>query len=206
MYKHLREKRKSCNGDSGHERKDKAMSENDIREEAVAEEAEEHEVDIEDALEEQLEELAEKAKIGTDKVREAFADFKRRAIEMMRDDGEMEALLVKLEDKMSEVPMVGSGLKNIPLLVSMVRSYVMKEYKLAPMGTMVAVVTALLYWVSPIDLIPDVIPGVGYLDDAAVVAICWKMVEADVEAYEEWRDEHRAIPAANAEIIDVTEA
>ena len=182
------------------------MSEEKIKEEGIAEEAEEREVDIEDALEEQLEEIAGKAKVEVEKVKEAFADFKKRAADMMRDDGEMEAFLVKLEQKMSEVPMVGSGLKNIPLLASLVRSYVMKEYRLAPMGTMIAVVAALLYWVSPIDLIPDVVPGVGYLDDAAVVTICWKMVEADVEAYEEWRDEHKAIPAANAEIIDVVEA
>lgn len=171
--------------------------------ESAAEE-EPKELDIEDALEEQLEKLAEKAEVEADKVKDAFADFKAKAVAMMSDDGEMEAFLVKLEQKMSEVPMVGGGLKNIPLLASMLRSYVMQEYRLAPVGTMVAVVIALLYWVSPIDLIPDMVPGIGYLDDAMVVTLCWKMVEADVEAYDEWRKEHGST-YVEAQVIDVEE-
>lgn len=162
------------------------------------------EPDIEDAIEEQLEKLAEKADVEADRVKAAFADFRAKAVAMMSDDGEMEAFLVKLEQKMSEVPMVGGGLKNIPLLASMVRSFVMKEYRLAPIGTMIAVVTALLYWVSPFDLIPDMVPGVGYLDDAAVVTLCWKVVEADVEAYDEWRKEHGSA-YVEAEVVDVEE-
>ena len=162
------------------------------------------ELDIEDAIEEQLEKLAEKAEVEADKVKAAFAAFRAKAVAMMSDDGEMEAFLVKLEQKMSEVPMVGGGLKNIPLLASMVRSFVMKEYRLAPIGTMIAVVTALLYWVSPFDLIPDMVPGVGYLDDAAVVTLCWKVVEADVEAYDEWRKEHGSA-YVEAEVVDVEE-
>ena len=162
------------------------------------------ELDIEDAIEEQLEKLAEKAEVEADKVKAAFADFRAKAVAMMSDDGEMEAFLVKLEQKMSEVPMVGGGLKNIPLLASMVRSFVMKEYRLAPIGTMIAVVTALLYWVSPFDLIPDMVPGVGYLDDAAVVTLCWKVVEADVEAYDEWRKEHGSA-YVEAEVVYVEE-
>lgn len=162
------------------------------------------EPDIEDAIEEQLEKLAEKADVEADRVKAAFADFRAKAVAMMSDDGEMEAFLVKLEQKMSEVPMVGGGLKNIPLLASMVRSFVMKEYRLAPIGTMIAVVTALLYWASPFDLIPDMVPGVGYLDDAAVVTLCWKVVEADVEAYDEWRKEHGSA-YVEAEVVDVEE-
>lgn len=156
-------------------------------------------IDIKDIVEEELEELAEKNQIDLDKLKESFATYKNRAIEMMRDDGEMEAFLVKLEQKMAEVPLVGSELKNIPVLASLVRSYVMKEYTLAPTGTMIAVVTALLYWVFPIDLIPDGIPGVGYLDDAVVVALCWKMVETDVELYDDWHKQKAAnTPAETA--------
>lgn len=40
---------------------------------------------------------------------------------------------------------------------------------------------------SPIDLIPDFIPVVGYVDDALVVAACLAMVESDLEIYKEWK-------------------
>ena len=35
--------------------------------------------------------------------------------------------------------------------------------------------------------IPDCIPGVGMLDDAAVFVACWKMIHDDVDKYQEWR-------------------
>lgn len=130
--------------------------------------------------------------IDKDKFKAAFENMKEKAREMLKDDGELEAFLVKLEKKMAEVPVVGEGLKHIPALASLLRSYAAKEYDLAPFGTITAIAAALIYWVSPIDIIPDVIPGVGYVDDAVVVVLCWKLVESDVEAYEEWRDSKRA--------------
>ena len=40
---------------------------------------------------------------------------------------------------------------------------------------------------SPIDLIPDVIPVVGLVDDAAVIAICLLMIEQELHDYSEWK-------------------
>lgn len=69
------------------------------------------------------------------------------------------------------------------------RACVKGEYKTVPKGTIAAVVFALLYFISPIDLIPDPIPVVGYLDDAAVIAACVKMVGADLQRFRDWEAE-----------------
>ena len=45
----------------------------------------------------------------------------------------------------------------------------------------------MIYLVSPIDAIPDVIPVLGYADDVAVIALAWRMVRSDVDDYEKWR-------------------
>ena len=39
------------------------------------------------------------------------------------------------------------------------------------------------YALSPIDLIPDFIPLVGYVDDAAVIAACLAMVREDLARF-----------------------
>ena len=52
-----------------------------------------------------------------------------------------------------------------------------------PKGTVAAIIGTLLYVLSPADLIPDVIPVVGYLDDAAVLALCLKFAKHDVDEY-----------------------
>lgn len=61
--------------------------------------------------------------------------------------------------------------------------YVKKEYTDIPIGTIIAILSALIYFVSPIDFIPDSIPGIGYLDDVAVVAVCWNLVSSDIKEY-----------------------
>ena len=75
---------------------------------------------------------------------------------------------------------------DVKLLVRMVRDYVSGVYRDVPFGTIAAVAAAILYFVSPFDMIPDFIPGFGYMDDAAVIALCLRMVHADVEKYRDW--------------------
>ena len=48
-------------------------------------------------------------------------------------------------------------------------------------------ISALIYFVSPVDIISDFLPVVGYLDDAAVVAACIKLVKSDIDDYKQWR-------------------
>ena len=106
-----------------------------------------------------------------------------KAEEIIKDPDALEQLLQRLEEKLKQVPIAGDALSNIPVLASMVRSYACKDYPNIPLGTMVAIISALIYFLSPIDLIPDAIPGVGYVDDAAVIAACLAMVQSDIAEY-----------------------
>lgn len=112
------------------------------------------------------------------------------AEEVINNPDVLDNLLQRLEEKLKMVPVAGDALSNIPILIAMVRSYASKEYTDLPLGTMVAIVSALIYFLSPIDLIPDSIPVLGYADDAAVLAACLSMVQSDVDDYKTWRAEH----------------
>lgn len=48
------------------------------------------------------------------------------------------------------------------------------------------ITSALSYFSDPIDLIPDHIPGIGFLDDAMFVEIIIRELKAEIEAYNEF--------------------
>ena len=112
------------------------------------------------------------------------------AEKILKDEDKLEKLLQRLEKKLKTIPAVGDWLSNIPAMVSLVRSYIKKEYTAVPIGTIIAIISAVAYFVSPVDIVPDVIPGVGLLDDAAVVLACLTLVGTDVAEYVKWRDEN----------------
>lgn len=109
------------------------------------------------------------------------------AKELLEDSDKMECFLEQLERKLSKIPKAGEYIASIPILISLVRSYIKKEYTAIPWGSIIAIVAALVYFVSILDLIPDSIPVAGYLDDAAVLAIAIRMVKDDLDDYVKWR-------------------
>ena len=78
-------------------------------------------------------------------------------------------------------------------MISLIRNYVKKEYTEIPLGTIIAILSALIYIISPIDFVPDAIPGAGYIDDALVIGACLKLVSSDVDDYEKWRKENNKL-------------
>ncbi len=101
----------------------------------------------------------------------------------------------KVLDKANEITekVVKSGplqrfLKDVALLISMVKDYWSGAYREIPWWVIAAVVFTLLYVLSPIDLIPDFIPIIGLLDDALVIALCLALIEQDLLKYQEWKE------------------
>lgn len=112
------------------------------------------------------------------------------AEKLLKDHDAVERFLQRLEKKLKVIPLAGDRLADIPIMVSLVRSYIKKEYTDIPIGSIIAITSALIYFVSPFDLLPDSVPFLGYIDDAAVIAMCWKLVGSDIEEYVKWRKEN----------------
>ena len=75
----------------------------------------------------------------------------------------------------------------VKLFISMIKDYVMGKYKEVPYGIIAVIVGTLLYVISPLDIIPDILPAIGLADDAAIVALCVSFVAIDVDRYREWK-------------------
>lgn len=126
----------------------------------------------------------------------------QKAEEFIRDEDKLESLLEQLEKKLKAVPVAGGALSYIPALISLVRSFVKREYRKVPVATLLAIVATLLYWLAPMDVLMDIIPGIGFVDDAAVIAGALSMVKKDLNEYMMWR---RSKGLSAEELPDVTE-
>ncbi|MBQ3307452.1 MAG: DUF1232 domain-containing protein [Bacilli bacterium] len=113
------------------------------------------------------------------------------AEELLKQPEKVEILLQRIEKKLKKIPKVGDTLAMVPIMVSLIRSYIRKEYNKAPIGSIIAIVSALIYLATPVDLIPDFIVGLGIVDDAAILGMCYSLVSDDIKEYEEWRNEKR---------------
>lgn len=111
-----------------------------------------------------------------------------QAQELIQDPAKVDDLLADLQTKLKEVPTVGTSLSNVPLMVSMVKSYATKEYTAVSPKVIAAIVSSFLYFVKKKDLIPDNIPLLGHLDDIGVAAVALKMVEPELAEYAQWRE------------------
>lgn len=116
-----------------------------------------------------------------------FQDSYQEAQEMVTQPGEVDNLMKKLVKKLQDVPKLGSALAYIPKMALMVNSFIRGDYKEIPVGIITAIIGVLIYFVSPIDAIPDFIPGVGLLDDAAVTSGSLYLVKNDLDEYMHWR-------------------
>lgn len=76
-------------------------------------------------------------------------------------------------------------------IFSLLKDRLSGVYSETPWQTIAALAGAILYVLSPIDLIIDIIPVIGYLDDAFVFGLAIKLANSDLEKYRAWKKARR---------------
>lgn len=74
------------------------------------------------------------------------------------------------------------------VLTALVKDWRSGKYRQALYGTIAAVVFGLIYVVNPFDIVPDVLPILGALDDATVIGALLMLVERDLKKYRSWKE------------------
>ncbi|WP_166368699.1 YkvA family protein [Psychromonas sp. SA13A] len=76
---------------------------------------------------------------------------------------------------------------DLKLMVRLLKDYSAGTYTDVPWKVMASITAAIIYFVSPIDVIPDFIPFAGYIDDAYVIKLALDFARDDVSRYRAWR-------------------
>ena len=122
----------------------------------------------------------------------AEEEFVKQGAEKMTEK-DVEKVVVKSEDIQKKFAARGPlkrFIEDAKLLIAMVRDYWKRNYREVPFGTIGAIAFTLLYVLNPFDLVPDVLPIIGEVDDVMVMTAGLMLVEGDLHKYRKWKEHH----------------
>ncbi len=103
----------------------------------------------------------------------------------------MDGFLNKVKQWLSRVrntPLLGSMAEDLMTLIDLLSDYRAGIYRDLPKGVFIAAAIGLGYALCPIDLIVDIIPFAGYLDDAAILMLLLDFfIARDILRYRNWK-------------------
>ena len=125
--------------------------------------------------------------IGEGQARTLLEKGALQAQELVQDPSKVGELLTQLEGKIKEVPVIGETLSDIPVMVSMIKSYITGEYAEISPKVIASLVGAMLYLLKREDLISDSVPVLGLADDLAVMGLALKLSAPELKTYSGWK-------------------
>ena len=93
----------------------------------------------------------------------------------------------EIQKKFSAKGPLARFIEDGQLLIAIVKDYWSRAYRQVPYGAIASIVFTLIYVLNPFDLMPDVLPLIGQLDDVAVMGACLILVEQDLHKYRDWK-------------------
>lgn len=105
-------------------------------------------------------------------------------------DGDVEVVMnnqKEISDKLVNVSVLKKYSELGKIMLGMLADYRKGIYTKLPLFTIAAIAFAFLYLLNPFDIIPDFIPGFGYIDDMAVFTFALRFIESDLHNYLDWK-------------------
>jgi len=120
----------------------------------------------------------------------SFSKAKKKAGSVLRDPQRVSKLLEASRKKIDNLEMGKVELKGIigtiKTFIRMLRAFGTGQYQTIPWVTILMIAAALIYFITPLDLLPDFIPVTGYLDDFTIILAIFHRFKEDVMAFQTW--------------------
>ena len=117
----------------------------------------------------------------------AEEEINKRAERMNdKDIGETIGKEEKAEQMANESSFLRQYWKDIKTSFALLKDWCMGNYTKIPFRMVASIAGAMLYLVSPLDIVPDWLPFGGLLDDALVLAAIFAMSRRDLDEYLAW--------------------
>jgi uncharacterized membrane protein YkvA (DUF1232 family) len=124
-----------------------------------------------------------------------FKEAAQKARDISENPEQLNALLVQADKKAREKGRgaLGESWDTLMTFSRMVKAYAAGNYRKVPWKTLVAVVGAIVYFIMPLDFVPDIILGLGFADDAALLLWIMRWFKKDMDEFLVWEEEIKGI-------------
>jgi uncharacterized membrane protein YkvA (DUF1232 family) len=102
-----------------------------------------------------------------------------------KTDGLLKKAILKAKTNKGSL---GDAWGKLQLFFDLVKDYSKGNYRNVSTKTILTVIGAILYFVSPLDVVPDFLVGLGIVDDAAVIGYTLKKLSREIEEYQKWKN------------------
>ena len=104
--------------------------------------------------------------------------------------GRLVMLVTRLTAKLREVDWqkvkTANVRDNFNVLARVIKAYASGRYRDVPWKTLLVIVAAAIYFVNPVDLIPDLIPVLGFTDDFGILVMVYRSVSQEIDKFLAW--------------------
>ena len=120
----------------------------------------------------------------------SFQQALRRAAGIATNRDKISNLISSVSDKLSDMDenkkRISGFFERIRTLLRMLRAYINGDYREIPWKSLLMIIGGLIYFLMPLDLIPDFIPATGLADDISIIFLVFNMINEDIEAFLEF--------------------
>jgi uncharacterized membrane protein YkvA (DUF1232 family) len=113
-----------------------------------------------------------------------------KASRLLGKKGRLLLLLTKLGQKLQHVKWKEIRKEDIKekffILGRLLKAYALGRYREIPWKTLLLITAAIIYFINPIDLVPDWIPGLGLTDDVGILMSVYYSIDSEIEKFLTW--------------------
>ena len=137
-----------------------------------------------------------------------FNIFVNRATKLLGKPFKIITVLNEAADKLANENSKDNKFKQLfdsaLTVVRLVRNYITGDYRQIQPSTIISGLAVLLYVLSPIDLVPDFIPVLGFLDDLSLVSWFIGKFQGEITRFRDWEKQTSLLTASNPAQGDLT--
>lgn len=102
----------------------------------------------------------------------------------------MDSVTKKMADTDTRNRVISDFIFKLKMLIRMLRAYAQGHYRELPWKSLLMIIGGLLYFLMPIDLIPDFIPATGLADDITIILMVFKTINKDIQNFIEFEEQY----------------